>query len=211
MGCFLGAAPAAVKSASSGNQTISAKRGNPALGGISCLANAGGGGEPRPTTMPESTPATPPDVPEKARVPRARAVPTARPFRVAVFFAALHFLGLIATATALAGFFLRPSLLASCFLLGGLVFCAVSWLIAYFKRRAVHCPLCKGTPLINSGALPHIRAHRIRPFNHGTSAVLSILATQKFRCMYCGSDYDLLKPRTRLLPDTGGDGTEESA
>jgi uncharacterized membrane protein (UPF0136 family) len=135
----------------------------------------------------------------KARISRARSVPSARPFRVAVFFAALYFLGLIATVTALAGFFLKPSQLASRLLVAGIIFSALSWLIAYFKRRGVHCPLCKGTPLINSGALPHVRARRIRPFNHGVSAVLSILATQKFRCMYCGSDYDLLKPRNRLL------------
>lgn len=148
-------------------------------------------------TMPDPTQAIQP------RVPRARSVPSARPFRVAVFFSALHFLGLIATATALAEFFLRPSQLASRLLVAGLVFSAVSWLIAYFKRRTVHCPLCKGTPLVNSGALPHMRARRMHPFNHGISSVLSILATQKFRCMYCGSDYDLLKPRTRLL--TGAD------
>jgi hypothetical protein len=147
---------------------------------------------------------------EKSKVLRARSVPSARPFRVAVFFSALHFLGLIAAATALACFFIRPSLLASRFLAGGLVFSAFTWLIAYFKRRAVHCPLCKGTPLIESGALPHIRASRIRPFNHGISAVLSVLATQKFRCMYCGSDYDLLKPRTRLLYGASEAETEES-
>jgi uncharacterized membrane protein (UPF0136 family) len=126
-------------------------------------------------------------------------VPSARPFRVAVFLTSLHFLGLIATVTALVGFFLQPSMLASRLLVAGIIFSALSWLIAYFKRRGVHCPLCKGTPLINSGALPHARARRIGPFNHGVSAVLSIMATQKFRCMYCGSDYDLLKPRTRLL------------
>jgi uncharacterized membrane protein (UPF0136 family) len=146
---------------------------------------------------------------DKARVPRARSVPSARPFRVAVFFSSLHFLGLIATTTALVGFFAQPSLLASRFLMIGIVFSAVSWLIAYFKRRGVHCPLCKGTPLINSGALPHMRARRLGPFNHGLSAVLSIMATQKFRCMYCGSDYDLLKPRTRLLHGVDEEGTED--
>lgn len=146
---------------------------------------------------------------DRARQHRARSVPSARPFRVAVCFAALHYLGLIATATVLAGFFMQPSLTASRLLVAGLAFCAVSWLIAYFKRRAVHCPLCKGTPLVNSGALPHSRAWRLRPFNHGVSAVFSILATQKFRCMYCGSDYDLLKPRTRLLHGVDEYGMED--
>jgi hypothetical protein len=136
---------------------------------------------------------------DKARVPRARSVPSAQPFRTAVFFSSLHFMGLVATAAALVGLFLRPSMLATRMMAAGFIFSAVSWLIAYFKRRAVHCPLCKGTPLVNSGALPHARARRIGPFNHGLSAVFSIMATQKFRCMYCGSDYDLLKPRHRLL------------
>ncbi len=118
-------------------------------------------------------------------------------------------MSLVATATALAGFFLRPSHLASRFLVAGIIVSALSWLIAYFKRRGVLCPLCKGTPLVNSGARPHVRARRIGPLNHGMSAVFSIMATQKFRCMYCGSNYDLLKPRTRLLPGADGEGMED--
>jgi hypothetical protein len=125
-------------------------------------------------------------------------VPSARPFRVAVFCTSLYFLSLVATATALTGFILRPNLLASRLVVAGIAFSALTWLIAYFKRRSVHCPLCKGTPLVNSGARPHARARRIRPFNHGISAVISIMAIQNFRCMYCGSEFDLLKPRNRM-------------
>ncbi len=133
------------------------------------------------------------------KAPRARAVPHARPFKVAVFFSALHFLGLIATLTAMASALIRPDPLAPQVVIAGLLFSGVTWLIAYFKRRSTHCPLCKGTPLINSGALPHIRAKRIVPFNHGVSAILTILATHRFRCMYCGSDFDLLKPKSAAL------------
>lgn len=135
---------------------------------------------------------------EKIKILRARSVPNARPFRVAVFFSVLHFLGLIAALTALVSVFLDPHPRAPRVLIAALGFSAVTWLIAYFKRRAAHCPLCKGTPLINSGAMPHARAWRIPPFNHGVSAMLSILACHKFRCMYCGSDYDLLKLRSGL-------------
>jgi len=138
-------------------------------------------------------PATQPDA---TKSPRARAVPHGRPFKVAVLFAALHYLGLIATATAMVSVLMDPHPMAPRVLVGALVFSGVTWLIAYIKRRGVHCPLCKGTPLINSGAMPHVRARRIPPFNHGVSAILSILATHRFRCMYCGSDYDLLKPRS---------------
>jgi DNA-directed RNA polymerase subunit RPC12/RpoP len=93
-------------------------------------------------------------------------------------------------------------------IVGGIVFSGLLWLTAYFKRRAAKCPLCKGTPLLNSGAVPHPRARRIRPLNQGVSAMLSIMATQRFRCMYCGSDYDLLKPRSRrtyVNPPPAGD------
>jgi hypothetical protein len=137
--------------------------------------------------------------PAKARIARARSLPSARPFRVAVFFSSVHYLGLIATATALACFFHQPSEEAMRIFVGGLIFSAISWLIAFFKRRSAYCPLCKGTPMVNSGAHVHVRARRLLPFNHGVTATLAILTTQKFRCMYCGSDFDLLKPRTRIL------------
>ncbi|MBG7607085.1 MAG: hypothetical protein IZT59_03510 [Verrucomicrobia bacterium] len=72
-------------------------------------------------------------------------------------------------------------------------FTVVTWLISFFKRRHTHCPLCKGTPLINSGALAHQKATKTFPFNHGVSATISIIATHKSRCMYCGTLFDMLK------------------
>ena len=137
-----------------------------------------------------------------ARMHRARSLPNARPFRIAVFFYALFCLGLIAVATAFASFLIHPNRTAGLMMLSGAAFSALAWLLAFMKRRHVFCPLCKGTPLVNSGARTHVRAWRIPPLSHGTSAMLSILATQKFRCMYCGSSYDLLKPPTRLLLGT---------
>jgi len=131
--------------------------------------------------------------PAKPKVLRARSLPSSRPYNVAAFFSALHYFGLITTATAFVLFFMEPSQLATKVIVGGLAFSGVTWMIAFFKRRSAQCPLCKGTPLINSGALAHSRATRLYPLNHGVSATLSILATQTFRCMYCGSDFDLLK------------------
>ena len=92
-------------------------------------------------------------------------------------------------------------------------FSALMWLVAYFKRRSAHCPLCKGTPLLNTGARTHMRARRLFPFSHGVTATFSILAVQRFRCMYCGSDYDLLKPRSRhtyVNPPHAGDEARHS-
>ncbi len=136
----------------------------------------------------------PKDLPRaKARVTRARSLPSSRPFAVAAIFSAMNYVGLIATATAFAMFFMEPSQLATKLLVGGIAFSVLTWWIAFFKRRSAHCPLCKGTPMINSGALAHSKATRLHPLNHGVSATLSIIATQSFRCMYCGSDFDLLK------------------
>lgn len=142
---------------------------------------------------PENLPA-----PARSRFSRARSLPSSKAFTIAVFFSAIHYLGLIATVTAFAAFFVYPSQLATKVIVGSVIFSAVTWLIAFFRRRCAYCPLCKGTPLINSGALAHSRAVRIPPFNHGTSATLSIIATHTFRCMYCGSDFDLLKTPSHL-------------
>ena len=129
---------------------------------------------------------------------RARSVPHKQPFLRAVFLSALHYMGILAALTTLVFFFLHPTHLATRVLIACLVFIAVTWLIAFFKRRSTHCPLCKGTPLLNTGALAHQRATRIFPFNHGVSATLSIIATQKFRCMYCGTAFDLMKIPSHL-------------
>ena len=144
----------------------------------------------------------------KPKALRARSLPSSRPFSVAAFFSALHYFGLITTATAFVLFLSEPSQLASKVIVGGLAFSGVTWMIAFFKRRCAYCPLCKGTPMINSGALAHSRASRIYPFNHGVSATLSIIATQTFRCMYCGSDFDLLKKPSYQRSKQSGNCTE---
>jgi len=144
-------------------------------------------------------PVTTKDLPTpKARLPLARSLRTSRPFIIAVFFSGLHYLGLITTISAFILCFMQPSQLAMQVILGSMVFSAVTWLVAFFKRRSAYCPLCMGTPLVNSGAFPHARATRVFPFNHGVTATLSIIATQTFRCMYCGSDFDLLKIPSHL-------------
>lgn len=149
------------------------------------------------------------------RVVRARSLPSSRPFNVAAFFSSIHYLGIITTLTGFVLVFFYGATgqngIATKIILGGIGFSAFTWLLAFFKRRAAHCPLCKGTPLCNSGALPHSRASRIYPFNHGVSAIFSIMTTQKFRCMYCGSDFDLLKTpsyRRKSQAESGAGPTE---
>ena len=129
---------------------------------------------------------------------RPRSLPSTRPFTSAAIFSAFFYVSVITTATALALFLTDPNHLAMQVLLGSLALSVVMGLVSFFKRRGAHCPLCKGTPLVSSGALAHSRAVRLFPFNHGTTATLSIIATHTFRCMYCGSDFDLLKKPSHL-------------
>ncbi|QTN31768.1 hypothetical protein HZ994_05320 [Akkermansiaceae bacterium] len=131
-------------------------------------------------------------------VSRLRSVPHRQPFVRAVIISAMHYMGIIAAATTLTVYLFQPSPLATKVLVATLGYTAATWLVAFFKRRNTHCPLCKGTPLINSGALPHKKAFRLYPFNQGVSATLSIIATQKFRCMYCGTGFDILKEPSHL-------------
>jgi hypothetical protein len=135
---------------------------------------------------------------------RARSVPSSRPFNIAAVLSALHYLGLITTLTAFILVFTEHGELATQCMLAGIGMSAMIWVIAFFKRRSALCPLCRGTPLLNSGAFTHSKASRIYPLNHGVSATLSIIVTQSFRCMYCGSDFDLLKtPAHRRNKEVG--------
>lgn len=128
---------------------------------------------------------------------RDRSVPHKRPFAIALVLAALHYLSLVATAAAMFMFILRGDGLSAKLLAGTVILSTFTWVLSFLKRRTARCPLCKGTPYLESGAETHRKATRIFPLNHGTSAIVSSLFTQRFRCMFCGTRYDLLKPSTK--------------
>jgi len=127
---------------------------------------------------------------------KARSIPPAyrRSYIVAVGFTCLHYLCLIGFGTSCVLFWQYRNQETCYIMLGLLAAVIITWIISFFLRRSARCPLCKGTPLLNSGARVHRGAFRIRPFNHGTTATLNLLCCQRFRCMYCGSRYDMLKP-----------------
>ena len=127
-------------------------------------------------------------------VSRARSIHDKRPFHRAIFFTLVHYLSGIAFVTCGVILFLHstPMTVAKPLVASAVTF-AVTWLISFLRRRSARCPLCKGSPLLDSGAAKHAKAYRLRPFNHGTTAVLGILFLNRFRCMYCGTPYDLQK------------------
>jgi len=126
-------------------------------------------------------------------VSRARSLHDKRPYNIAVFFAVIHYLCVVALLTCVVIVILNPVPGSVRILVASLIACLVSWLFAFFKRRSVRCPLCKGSPLFDSGAVKHSKAYRLPPLNHGNTAVLGILFLNRFRCMYCGTSYDMLK------------------
>lgn len=132
---------------------------------------------------------------------RYRSIPYRSPFYVAVIWTLIHWCCIAATITFVVLFLVHhESGHGSSYkrtIIVAAVSTVLSLIISHYKRRAARCPLCIGTPLINTGALPHKRSTKFGPFSEGYTTVLSIALTQKFRCMYCGTRYDLLKTPRR--------------
>ncbi len=139
---------------------------------------------------------------------RYRSVPYRTSYYLATFWTILHLFCVFSTLAAIVLFFLYyKSANYAAFtriIVVGASCCVVTLILSYSKRRSARCPLCFGTPLHNSGALAHKRSFALGPLTEGFTAVLSIACTQKFRCMYCGTRYDLLKMSRseRKLPES---------
>lgn len=110
-----------------------------------------------------------------------------------MFFALLHYLCIIGFLTCAVILVINPTPTSVRPMVIAMIACVVSWLFSFVRRRSVRCPLCKGTPLYDSGAVKHAKAYRLPPLNYGNTAVLSILFLGRFRCMYCSTPYDVLK------------------
>jgi len=131
---------------------------------------------------------------------RARSVPYKKKFIVAVLFTLVFYLSIVALLTAVVVFFYADSELkkrSAEILVACLGACILSWLISYVRLRSTLCPLCKSTPYLDNLANKHGKSYRIRPFNHGTTAILNTVFIQRWRCMYCGTSFDLLKSKKK--------------
>jgi len=127
-----------------------------------------------------------------------RSLPHKRAFISAAFLALIHYLSLISVITL--GYILTQaegSKVSVGFIIA-VGFLAFSWLIGFFRRSAAKCPLCKGTPLLDTAAAKHKKAFRFLPFNYGTTAQISLLLAHRFRCMYCGTGFDLLRKSSNV-------------
>ncbi len=84
-------------------------------------------------------------------------------------------------------------------LIATLVALAVLWSLNLCVRRSIKCPLCRGTPFVDTGASKDVNARDLRALNYGTSSLLSLLFIQRYWCMFCGCCFDLLKSNRRII------------
>lgn len=123
----------------------------------------------------------------------ARSLPFKRAYVAAMVVTFLHYMAVVATATLTFILIRTQDRQVALWLAISLAGIAVTWVIGYIFRRTAKCPLCKGTPLLDNRASKHVKAVRIRPLNYGASALLHLTFSYRFRCMYCGTPFDLLR------------------
>jgi hypothetical protein len=84
----------------------------------------------------------------------------------------------------------------SCSGIASLVACSifiVSRLLAFILSRHLCCPLCMGKVMASVRCHKHVNAQRLPPLTYRATAVLAVLFTLSFRCMYCGTRFRLRK------------------
>jgi len=129
---------------------------------------------------------------------RARSLPHKYYYQLSIFWMVILYLIFFCIIAAGVGFAL-DSRSNNAYLLIGLVFSAVPvWIIGYVVRKKATCPLCKGTPMLDSQASKHVKAFRIPPLNYGNTNIVRALITRRFRCHFCGSPFDMLKTNVNL-------------
>lgn len=121
-------------------------------------------------------------------------MPFKRPFLIAVLLTTVFYLFIVGALTALIAYVLFRTEIAAYTLIALTGTSLLFWTITVLRRRDARCPLCKGSPYLNSGAHLHKKATKWPILNHGHSNVLRTIFRQNFRCMYCGTPYDFLKP-----------------
>lgn len=69
----------------------------------------------------------------------------------------------------------------------------ILYLISFFVRRTCKCPLCRANPLLDGKSVKHAKACKIKPFNYSSTATVSILIRNAYRCQHCGTPFVIKK------------------
>lgn len=123
----------------------------------------------------------------------ARSLPFKRAYVAAIIVTFIHYMAVVATATLTFILFRTKDGNVANWLVIALAGIGVTWGIGWIFRRSAKCPLCKGTPLLDTGAAKHRKAVRIKPLTFGATALLHLTFSHRFRCMYCGTPFDLMR------------------
>ena len=124
---------------------------------------------------------------------RARSLPFPQHFHSSLRWLAITLLFFICFITSGACLYFAPSPENAYILIAFLVVTIITWIIGFLVRKRATCPLCKGTPFLDSRARVHQKAIRFFPLNYGTTNLIRACLTRRFRCHFCGSPFDLLK------------------
>lgn len=134
---------------------------------------------------------------------RARSVPFKRDLVRALIITAVFYAAVVGLLTSVAIYLLEPKAHSGILFVGLMALTLGCWLFSYLARRKAKCMLCHGTPFLDSGAHVHAKAWKFPGVNYGNSNAMRSLFTLHYRCMYCGTLYDFLKPVTNPLPGSG--------
>ena len=66
-----------------------------------------------------------------------------------------------------------------------------SLILGYILSSTVRCNLCQGSPMLVKKCRKHVLANKLPCLGYRASAILHLLFTGRFRCMYCSTPYRL--------------------
>ncbi|MES2596592.1 MAG: hypothetical protein V4662_14705 [Verrucomicrobiota bacterium] len=108
------------------------------------------------------------------------------------------FLGFLAFVAGVIGMAATQAPMWGWLALSGLGTFVVSRVAVFFMADTLNCPLCHGAVMKERRCRKHEDSFRLWPLSHRASAVLSLLITFGFRCMYCGTSYRLGRRRSQV-------------
>ena len=135
--------------------------------------------------------ASAPTPPAPPRERKARAFHRPWRLRLVALLMFIVFGGVITFAIGLIRMILTGTREAGIIALAGLAAFVIARLLAFALSRALTCPLCHGTVMLEKRCQKHLHAQRLFPLSYRLTAALSALFTGTFRCMYCGTRFRL--------------------
>jgi hypothetical protein len=136
---------------------------------------------------------------ESNRVRRARGYHRPRRLLLVALLLVLAFAGAVGFIWGVAAMLLTDVRDWGWLALAGLGVFVLARIAVFVLASALSCPLCHGTVMHEKRCRKHEDAFRLGPLSYRASAVLSLLFTGSFRCMYCGTLWRLRRTSRESL------------